>query len=78
MTIAARVNRYLEREAIDYDIISHYQSTSSIDSAIASKVPIHHLAKAVLLEDHEGRRLMAVLPADTKISFFCFKRKLQC
>lgn len=69
MTIAARVNRYLDREGIDYDIISHYQSTSSVDSAVASSVPLNCLAKAVLLEDHEGRKLMAVLPADKKISF---------
>ncbi|MCL9783221.1 YbaK/EbsC family protein [Vibrio sp. S4M6] len=69
MTIAARVTRYLDREDIDYDVISHYQSTSSIDSAFASKIPLSQLAKAVILEDHQGHRLMAVLPADKKISF---------
>ncbi|MGF1740176.1 YbaK/EbsC family protein [Vibrio profundum] len=68
MTIAARVDRYFHQNNIDYQIISHRHSTDSFSSASTSRVPVNQLAKAVILQDHQGKRLMAVLPADKKIS----------
>ena len=37
-------------------------------SAIMAKIPPNQIAKAVILKDHEDRKLMAVLPAKNKIS----------
>jgi Ala-tRNA(Pro) deacylase len=45
-------------------------------SAITSNVPLAHIAKAVLLVDHQGRKLMAVLPADSKINLSIINEKL--
>ncbi len=51
-----------------YNVIPHHHSNSSIGSAISAQVPANQIAKAVILLDHEGRKLMAVLPASDKIS----------
>ena len=68
MSISTRVDQYLNHKNIRFDTVGHPRSSSSISSAIAAKIPASNIAKAVILEDHEGRHLMAVLPADRKIS----------
>jgi len=45
-------------------------------SAITACIPLAHIAKAVLLVNHEGRKLMAILPADSKINFSVINEKL--
>lgn len=68
MTRTNRVTHYLDSQNIRYQLLSHPHSRSSIGSAISAEIPMHQLAKAVVLEDHEGRHLMAVLPSDYKVS----------
>jgi Ala-tRNA(Pro) deacylase len=68
MTISTRLNTYLKAENIDYELVQHSHSQNSISSASSANVPAIQLAKAVILEDHEGRRLMAVIPAINKVS----------
>lgn len=68
MTISNRVQRYLMEQQVPFQLVTHAHSQSSIGSAVAAKVPMHKLAKAVVLEDHEGRHMMAILPSDTKVS----------
>ena len=68
MSISTRVDEFLNHQNISFSIVGHPLSSSSISSAIAAKIPAKNIAKAVMLEDHEGRHLMAVLPADRKIS----------
>lgn len=68
MSISTRVGDYLTAQNISFDTINHAYSNSSVGAAIAAQIPPHRIAKAVVLEDHEGRHLMAVLPADHKIS----------
>lgn len=63
-----RVTNYLDSQHIRYGLLSHPHSQSSIGSAISAEIPMHQLAKAVMLEDHEGRHLMAILPSDYKVS----------
>lgn len=62
-----RVINYLDSQNIPYHLVSHPHSKSSLGSAIGASVPVHQLAKAVVLEDHEGRTMMAILPADHKV-----------
>lgn len=69
MSISTRLDTYLTTHNIPYQVIEHEHSASSVDSATMAKVPLSQLAKAVMLQDHEGRKLMAVLPAKNKISF---------
>jgi len=63
-----RVTHYLENHQIRYNIVPHAHSNSSVGSAISAEIPMHNIAKAVVLEDHEGRNMMAILPADYKVS----------
>lgn len=68
MSISARLNEYLNDNKIDYELVPHPHSFSSLSSAIAANISPAQLAKAVILEDHEGRRMMAVLSANHKVS----------
>ncbi|ABZ78032.1 YbaK/prolyl-tRNA synthetase associated region [Shewanella halifaxensis HAW-EB4] len=76
MSISARLNEYLHDNKIDYELVPHPHSFSSLSSAIAANIPPSKLAKAVILEDHEGRRVMAVLPANHKVSLRTLGDKL--
>ena len=68
MTISSRLDSYLTAQNISFQVIEHEHSASSIGSAIMAKIPLNQIAKAVILKDHEDRKLMAVLPAKNKIS----------
>jgi len=76
MTISCRLDSYLTEQNISFQIIKHEHSTSSIGSAITAKVPLNQIAKAVILKDHEDRKLMAVLPARNKISISAINNEL--
>ena len=69
MTIAARFDRYLRDHDIQFKTVQHEHSRSSLNSGFVAGVPLMNLAKGVVLEDHEGRHVMAVLPSNNKISF---------
>ncbi|MDG3087585.1 YbaK/EbsC family protein [Vibrio hannami] len=68
MTIATRVENYLNDNQIPFQTVIHEHSQSSLHSAVKAHVPKMNIAKGIVLEDHEGRHLLAVLPADSKIS----------
>ncbi|AZZ94931.1 YbaK/EbsC family protein [Hahella sp. KA22] len=67
MSIAYRVRQYLNNQQISYDVTHHVYSEGAVQTAIAAHVPFKNMAKAVVMEDHEGRHLMAVLPAINKV-----------
>lgn len=68
MSISTRVSEFLKSKDIPYQAINHTPSHSSVGSALAAHVPMNKVAKAVVLEDHEGHRMMAILPTDNKIN----------
>lgn len=68
MSITARVGTYLDTQNIAYDTLNHTHSYSSLGTASAAQISPRSIAKAVVLEDHEGRHHMAVLPANHKVS----------
>lgn len=68
MSISTRVSTYLDAKDIRYETVNHAHSNSSLSTAMAAHVSPEEIAKAVVLEDDEGRRIMAVLPANYKIS----------
>lgn len=76
MAISTKLNSYLTAHNIPYQMIEHHHSTSSIGSAIMAKIPLNQIAKAVILKDHEDRKLMAVLPAKNKISLSALNDEL--
>lgn len=68
MSISNRLYDFLDRRNVRYDTLIHEPTQSSLATAGAAGVPAHQIAKAVMLEDHEGRHLMALLPATHKIN----------
>ena len=77
MTIATRVGAYLDAHNIRYDTVAHAPSQCAMDSAHAAQIAPASIAKAVMLEDHQGHQLMAVLPANHKISLDSINRQMQ-
>lgn len=76
MTIATKLDTYLNSHEISYEMLSHHHSNSSMGTAITSNVPLKKIAKAVILIDHQGRNLMAVLPANNKVSLIALNEAL--
>ncbi|MFT6985564.1 MAG: Ala-tRNA(Pro) deacylase [Psychromonas sp.] len=76
MSIVKKVNTYLDNEHIHYQLLRHSPSHNSLGSAIASNIPAEQLVKAVVLEDSEGQKLMAILPASHKVSLITLNEML--
>lgn len=57
-------------------MVNHSHSNNSIGSALTASVPLNQIAKAVILQDHEDRKMMAILPANNKISFSALNEEL--
>jgi Ala-tRNA(Pro) deacylase len=62
MTIAARVQHYLDDCGVDYEILEHARTMPSMRTAEAGHISGERLAKAVVLKS-DGGYTMAVLPA---------------
>lgn len=66
MTVANKLKAHLEAKAIDYELVPHRHTDSSITSASAAHVPSERLAKAVIVDDG-GTYLMVVVPANQHV-----------
>jgi Ala-tRNA(Pro) deacylase len=66
MAIAKRLEWYLDAAGIEYEVLPHPHSYYSAQTARRSRVPLHCLAKPVLLEDEFGY-VMAVVPAARRV-----------
>lgn len=77
MSISNRVSNYLENKDILFDTVSHDYANSAVGSAIAAQIPPENIAKAVILEDDERRRLMAILPANYKVQLHKLRDQMQ-
>ena len=62
MAIALSIETFLRQHNINYELVSHPRSVSSMRIAELAHVPGAQLAKSVLLEDESGY-LMAVIPS---------------
>ena len=63
MRMAKTVQRSLEAAQCEFDLVTHPHSASSLETARLAGVPAERMAKSVILDDHHGHYLMAVLPA---------------
>lgn len=68
MSVAMILQDYLKRWGIDYELVRHPHSSSSLETAEAAHVSGENLAKCVLTEDYQGY-LMVVLPASHQVEF---------
>lgn len=62
MAIAKTIKSWLSDNHIEFDLVPHYKTHSSHDTARAAHIMDDHIAKAVLLKDDKGFAL-AVIPA---------------
>jgi len=67
MTKTTRLQKYLDRNGIKYDIIPHRPTSTSLESAQTVHINGKFVAKSVILEDHLGY-LMAVVPASEHVA----------
>jgi len=68
MSVALTMQEYLDRWGVDYDIVPHQATDSSLETAEVAHIPGDSLAKAVLTEDYRGY-LMVVIPANYQVAF---------
>ena len=66
MAIAPRLKWYLDAHGVEYELIPHSHTSSSLETARQAHLPADRLAKPVLLEDELGY-VMAILPASHRI-----------
>ena len=62
MAIARTLINYLEDRGIDYQLIEHAHTPTAVATAHAAHLPVHQIAKAVVLRDDAGY-VISVLPA---------------
>jgi len=67
MGMAMKLSDYLRSHAVQYELVKHPHSASSLQSANTTQVSPRCVVKAVVLEDEDDHFLMAVLPASHKI-----------
>ena len=67
MSVSAKLQKYLVRKQIRFDIIEHRPTNDTLSTAEASHVSPDCLVKAVVVRSREGY-LLAVLPASQRIS----------
>ena len=63
MTIASKLENYLQQRGIEYEEVTHPHSEYSMETAEKAHVHGDALAKGVLVKDYDGY-LLVVLPAD--------------
>ena len=75
MAIAITLQQYLDKSGIEYDVLSHGHTETSLDTAQTTHIPPEQVAKSVILEDEDGY-LMAVIPASHHIELGQLSRQL--
>jgi Ala-tRNA(Pro) deacylase len=68
MAVATTLQDYLGRWGVEYEVVPHPHTGSSLETAEAAHVPGHKLAKCVVTEDYRGY-LMVVVPASHEVEF---------
>jgi len=76
MAIASRVVNYLVEQDVDFDLLDHPYSATSMESAQLAHVSGDLIAKSVVLEDDRGY-LLAVLPASCRVDLGELHRQTQ-
>jgi len=66
MAIAITLKEYLEHQHIDFDVIEHRQTDSTLQTCEAAHIPGDRMAKSILLGDDDSY-LMAVIPATHRL-----------
>jgi Ala-tRNA(Pro) deacylase len=68
MTIAKKLQDYIDGEGIPYDTVAHHRTATASQSAQAAHVPGSRLAKSVVVH-HEMGYVLAVVPSNHRVEF---------
>jgi Ala-tRNA(Pro) deacylase len=66
MTIARKLQDYIDGQGIAYDTVAHHRTATTSQSARAARVPGSRLAKSVVVH-HEMGYVLAVVPSTHRI-----------
>jgi Ala-tRNA(Pro) deacylase len=66
MTIATKLQNYIDSQGIAYDTVAHHRTATTSQSAQAAHVPGSRLAKSVVVH-HETGYVLAVVPSTHRI-----------
>jgi len=75
MPITGTIKAYLERKGVDYDIVSHPHTTTSLQTMEASHIDGRRIAKGVVLKD-QGGFILAVLPATRNLDLHLLENQI--
>ncbi|MCO6411726.1 MAG: YbaK/EbsC family protein [Thiogranum sp.] len=75
MAVAETVKRFLDQQAIRYELVPHPHTGSSHETAKAAHVPEDHIAKGVVVKDQIGYALV-VIPADNRLEMEHLRKQL--
>lgn len=64
MAIAITLKEYLADAGVSYELLKHSPTRDSTQTAEVAHIPGEYLAKAVMLEDEDGRYLLAIIPSN--------------
>lgn len=76
MTIASKLENYLQQREVEYQVVTHPHSKFSMETAEKAHVKGDALAKGVLVKDDDGY-LLVVLPADYEIDLESLHKLLE-
>jgi len=66
MTVLNNVRDYLKEQGVDFEVISHQETFTTMEEARASGVSPDHVAKTLVIKMRDGEAL-AVLPAHERL-----------
>ena len=75
MPITGTIKTYLEKKGVDYDIVGHPHTTTSLQTMEASHIDGRRIAKGVVLKDESGF-LLAVLPATRNLDLHLLENQI--
>ena len=75
MAVAKTVQRYLEEQSVDYELVPHPHTGSSHETAEAAHVREDHIAKAVIVKDAAGFA-MVVVPGSNWVDMDHLRKEL--
>lgn len=76
MAIARTLKHFLDEHHVHYDTLAHRPTETAMDSARSAHVPLHQMAKAVVLEDDNGY-VVSILPSNNRLNLDWVKEELQ-
>jgi Ala-tRNA(Pro) deacylase len=72
MTVMERVKQFLEEQGLDFDVICHQETFTTVEEAKAAGVTASHVAKTLVIKGRKGD-ILAVLPASGRIDMHKLK-----